>query len=426
MRGPVRILAVLAVPLLLAMTRAGTPAGPHPSSQYLYPVSLNEILTNGMSDIPEVRRMDEAVDSFMRVWDIRGASLAITRNDSLLYAKGYGWAEKERGRPMTPGTTLRLASVSKLITAIGIMVLQERGALNIQSPVFGPFGILNEFDDAITDDDYYLITVEHLLRHQGGFTRRYGDPMFSTLQVMRQFRLSTPPDAKTLTRKLVSLPLDFEPGTSQNYSNFGYLLLSMIIEKVSGMSYEAFIQENVLRKAGCFDFHIAGNYYRDRWEGETRYYPHKDCTPVPEFTGSGQEVNLCYGGNNITGTLGAGAWVGSSAELARLVASIDGDIRVPDILGFFSIYQMTQRLDDETFPLGWLDCKDDGEWTRTGSFTGTSALIKRYPDGTCWIFVTNTSTWVGPNFSKHVSGLFRSLRNRFSASLPEHDLFLAR
>ena len=88
MRGPVRILAVLAVPLLLAMTRAGTPAGPHPSSQYLYPVSLNEILTNGMSDIPEVRRMDEAVDSFMRVWDIRGASLAITRNDSLLYAKG--------------------------------------------------------------------------------------------------------------------------------------------------------------------------------------------------------------------------------------------------------------------------------------------------------------------------------------------------
>ena len=188
MRGPVRILAVLAVPLLLAMTRAGTPAGPHPSSQYLYPVSLNEILTNGMSDIPEVRRMDEAVDSFMRVWDIRGASLAITRNDSLLYAKGYGWAEKERGRPMTPGTTLRLASVSKLITAIGIMVLQERGALNIQSPVFGPLGILNEFDDAITDDDYYLITVEHLLRHQGGFTRRYGDPMFSTLQVMRQFR----------------------------------------------------------------------------------------------------------------------------------------------------------------------------------------------------------------------------------------------
>lgn len=370
--------------------------------------------------------MDEAVDSFMRVWDIRGASLAITRNDSLLYAKGYGWAEKERGRPMTPGTTLRLASVSKLITAIGIMVLQERGALNIQSPVFGPFGILNEFDDAITDDDYYLITVEHLLRHQGGFTRRYGDPMFSTLQVMRQFRLSTPPDAKTLTRKLVSLPLDFEPGTSQNYSNFGYLLLSMIIEKVSGMSYEAFIQENVLRKAGCFDFHIAGNYYRDRWEGETRYYPHKDCTPVPEFTGSGQEVNRCYGGNNITGTLGAGAWVGSSAELARLVASIDGDIRVPDILGFFSIYQMTQRLDDETFPLGWLDCKDDGEWTRTGSFTGTSALIKRYPDGTCWIFVTNTSTWVGPNFSKHVSGLFRSLRNRFSASLPEHDLFQAR
>lgn len=414
------------LPVIIAALLAASTAGMPPANQYLYPVSVNEILSNRHSEVPELQRMDTAVDSFLRAWDIRGASLSVMRNDSLLYAKGYGWADKERGKRMLPGTTLRLASVSKLITAVGIMVLQERGALNLQSPVFGPFGILDEYNDDIRDDNYYMITVENLLRHQGGFTRRYGDPVFSTPAVMRQFGLRQAPDARTLTHKLVTLPLDFEPGTSQSYSNFGYLLLSLIIEKVSGMSYEQFIQEEVLRKAGCFDFHIAGNYEIDRWKGEASYYPHKDCTDVPEFNGSGRLVNRCYGGNDITGASGAGAWVGSTPELARLVASIDGCMHIPDILNFFSIYQMTQRLDDETFPLGWLDCKDDGEWTRTGSFTGTAALVKRFPDGECWILVTNTSTWRGPNFAKETTALMRSLRARFSDRMPARDLFLVK
>ena len=137
-------------------------------------------------------------------------------------------------------------------------------------------------------------------------------------------------------------------------------------------------------------------------------------------------MDRCYGSNDITATQGAGAWVGSAVELSRFIASIDGCIYIPDILGFFSIYQMTQRLDDDTFPLGWLDCKDDGEWTRTGSFTGTAALIKRYPDGECWILVTNTSTWRGPGFSKETAGFFRSLRYRFSPLFPARDLFQAK
>ena len=147
---------------------------------------------------------------------------------------------------------------------------------------------------------------------------------------------------------------------------------------------------------------------------------------MPEYNGSGQLVSRCYGGNDVTGSSGAGAWVGSTPELAHLVAAIDGDFHIPDILGFFSVYQMTQRLDEETFPLGWLDCKDDGEWTRTGSFTGTSAIIKRFPDGACWILVTNTSTWRGSNFSKETGALLRNLRSRFAGRLPSRDLFQER
>lgn len=384
---------------------------------------LNPVITNRLSAVPALRPMDQKIDSFMRFWDIRGASLAIMRNDSLVYAKGYGWADKERGVRMQPGHILRMASVSKLITAIGIMVLQERGQLWLGQPVFGPFGILNEYDDDITDDNYFSITIEHLLRHQGGFTTDGGDPMFSTLSIMRRFGLSRPPTQETLVKKLVAQPLGFVPGEEQAYSNFGYLLLSMIIEKVSGQPYERFIQENVLEKAGCTDFHIARIYYGDRFPNEVKYYGHREEKPVLEYNGSGRQVVRAYGGNDLPTLSGAGAWVGSTVELARLVGAIDQRFAVPDIISPFSIWQMTQQNGADGYPLGWIDAKDTGEWTRTGSLSGTSALIKYYPDGECWIYITNTSTWKGSRFTKDTAELLEKLRRDFSPFLPEKDLF---
>ena len=88
------------------------PLPPEPS----YRDSLNYVITNDLSSLPG---LDHAIDSFMDFWSLHGVSLAITRHDSLLYAKGYG--EADAATPMTPGTTLRLASVSKLLTAVGIM-----------------------------------------------------------------------------------------------------------------------------------------------------------------------------------------------------------------------------------------------------------------------------------------------------------------
>ena len=379
---------------------------------------LNDRLTN---DLSRLRAMDAVVDSFMNVWSLRGVSLSIMRNDSLVYARGYGRADG--ARPMTPGTLLRMASVSKLLTAVGIMKLQERGKLVLDTPVFGPFGVLTEYDKYITDDNYYLITVEHLLRHQAGFTQQGGDPMFNTARMMREIGTSKAPTAEQLTRNLVRRPLAYLPGTTQEYSNFGYLLLSMVIEKLTGEPYEAWMQREVLAPAGCTDFHIGRNYYEDRFPGETRYFMHKEARPTNAFDGRGQ-VERCYGANDIHGLSGAGAWIGSTVELARFVASIDGIPAFPDQLSEFSVYQMTQRLSDDIYSLGWVDCTDYGEWTRTGSFSGTSALVKKFSDGECWILISNTSTWMGSRFSRETSALCRNLRRRFSARLPKRDLFL--
>ncbi len=425
-----RTTRIIATGLLATAILAGLATAVHawrrgqlPSRTVRPPVELNQTLDNAASDSLLPPGFNAKVLEYMRFWDLRGASLSIMRNDSLLIAKGYGKADE--GVSMEPWHILRLASVSKLVTAVGIMLLQEEGKLSLSDKVFGEEGLLGDstLNAVIRDTNYFKITVEDLLRHKGGFTRKGGDPMFSTRWIMMQNHLKTVPDQERLTRIMLAQPLDFEPGTWQDYSNFGYLLLSMIIERLEGVSYPDFIQSRVLKPCGCVDFQTAGNYYADKYPDEVRYYVQKDDAPVFEFNNSGKKVTRCYGGNNVAGLSGAGCWVASTPELALLVASIDGRGEVPDILKPESDAAMTEYFDPDTYSLGWNDTKPTGEWTRTGTFAGTSALVKYYPDGECWIFVTNTSTYKGPGLARHTAELFEELRASYSASLPSRNLF---
>ena len=386
-------------------------------------VYLNEVLCNDSSEFEELNGLDRKVEAYMRKWEMKGASLAITRNDSLLYAKGYGWADEECGIEMEPSHIMRMASVSKLITAVGIMVLQDEGSLNIKDTVFGPTGILNDtlFNSVIKDKNHHKITVEHLLRHQGGF---YRDPLFSSRDVKHQMQLDNPPTKEDFYRLVLSKRLSFAPGSWQRYSNFGYLLLSEIIEKASGMPYEEFIRTKVLAPAGCYDMHIGGNYYEDKLHNEVRYYTHNgDGKYIEDYSDNGQMVERCYGGNNIPLLSGAGAWCASPAEIARLVASIDGRAEVTDIISHEAFEQMTEYFDQETFSLGWNDTNPGKGWSRTGTLSGTCALVRQFPDGECWIMITNTSTYRGPGQARYTEALFKQCRELYSSKLPVRDMF---
>ena len=217
----------------LGVAALATGTGKHQEPEMKTPVNLNETLTNEMSDTSSLLGFDLKVRQYMNMWNLQGVSLSIMRNDSLLFAKGYGWADSKT--KMQPGHILRMASVSKLVTATGIMVLQERGELSLKSTVFGPDGILDDsvYNAAISDPLYYKITVEDLLRHKGGFSKKGGDPMFSTRWIMMQNHWKTVPTQEQLMELQLKRPLKFEPGTWQDYSNFGYLALSMVIEKIS-------------------------------------------------------------------------------------------------------------------------------------------------------------------------------------------------
>ena len=324
---------------------------------------------------------------------------------------------------MQPSHIMRMASVSKLITAVGIMVLQDRDSLSIKDTVFGPTGILNDslFTTVIKDRNYRKITVEHLLRHQGGF---YRDPLFSSRDVKHQLQLDNPPVKEDFYRLVLGRRLKFMPGTSQDYSNFGYLLLSEIIEKVSGMPYEEFIRTNVLAPAGCYDMHIGGNYYDDKLDNEVRYYTHNgDGKFIEDYTDNGVMVERCYGGNNIPLLSGAGAWCASPAEIARLVAAIDGRPEVADIISQEAFEQMTEYFDKATYSLGWNDTDPAKGWSRTGTLSGTCALVRQFPDGECWIMITNTSTYKGPSQARYTETLFKQCRELYSEKLPTRNLF---
>ena len=390
-------------------------------------VHINDSISNALTEGKEYHEMDSVIERYLKRWEINGAQLVITRNDSLLYARGFGMADKERGTRMEPNMLMRFASVSKLITAVGIMKLQEMKKLKLNEKVFGEKGILRDtvYNNSIKDKRYYDITVEQLLRHQAGFNNYAGDPVSSTRYIMMQNHLTTPPDHPTLLKILLKRHLGYTPGEGKCYSNLGYMILSMIIEKKSGMKYENFMQKYVLRPAGCYDMHIAGTYLKDRRPNETKYYMHGGSIPVYEYNNSGRLVEKCYGDTDLPRLSGAGAWCGSTAELSRFIASIDGLPHVKDILSKKSIEFMTREQADHQYSIGWnYTPKSDKPWIRTGSLAGTSAIVLKYPDNQCWILITNTSTWKGHGFSNDTMAFFEKLRKKYMANMPKKDLFL--
>ncbi|GAH01144.1 unnamed protein product, partial [marine sediment metagenome] len=134
-------------------------------------VPFSLLLDNQYSDFEGTENIDREVNAFIKRWKIEGASLAVTKNERLVYAKGFGTANKQTGEEVKPGHLFRIASVSKLITAVAIMRLYEEGQLELDDPVFGESGILNDsvFVNYV-DPRVEEITVRHLLNHTAGWS----------------------------------------------------------------------------------------------------------------------------------------------------------------------------------------------------------------------------------------------------------------
>ncbi len=386
---------------------------------------LNDSLSNAISDLPTTEKMEKYIKRWMARNNIRGASLAVMRNEKLIYCKGFGWADQEQEKEAEVGDIYRIASASKLITAVGIMKLCDEGKLTLDSKVFGEEGILNQFTD-IRDKRAKNITVRHLLNHTSGFSRRMGDPMFHIAEIIEWEELSTTPTADELIAFQLDMKLRDNPGGAAQYSNIGYLVLSRIIEQVSGMGYEEYLQSHVLWPAGCYDMHIARNYYKDRYPSEVKYYGHDPNDRIKSYDGTGAMRPREYGGNDITGLQGAGAWVSSAVEMMRLVASIDGKPGVPDILSKESVAQMRNITRKGDYALGWARYNaQNGSLIRTGTMSGTCAYIDHRDNGISYVFLTNTSHYRGASFTNSIGQMIRDAMTRVEEWPQDRDMFVS-
>jgi len=415
------IITIIGLILIIKTIYTSSVNGDSPLREVL-PVAINHLLSNELSNLPEAKNLDLQIERFMWEWQIKGASIAIMKNEKLIYTKGYGWADEEDSVRTDVKHVFRIASLSKLITATTIMKMVEDGLVELHSKPFQYGGILDlpQFKN-IKDIRVRSITIEDLLRHRGGFTLRGGDPLFNTLIVKERMNLDFAPTANNVIEYALSRNLGFEPGKGTRYSNLGYLILSRIIEEISGKSYEEYVQENILYPSGIYDMHIAKNLYSQKYPNEVRYYEPENEEAVESFDGSGVLRPRCYGGNNIEGLLGAGAWVSSPSELLLFVASIDGKPEIPDIISKKSIDIMTTNAPGIS-PIGWAKINNEGDWSRTGTLSGTSALLKYQRDGISWVFITNTSSWKGSRFPIKIEGLLNKVLQKITI-WPDRDLF---
>ena len=193
-------------------------------------VPFSLLLDNQYSDYEETGIIDRQVTSFIKRWRIQGASLAITKNERLVYAKGFGIANSETGEEVKPGHLFRIASVSKLITAVAIMHLYEKGNVDLDETVFGEYGILNDtIFRSFRDKRIEHITVRHLLNHTAGWSRYSGDPIFNSLYIARKMDVKAPASFDDILQFTLSRQLNYKPGTRYSYSNLGYAILGEII-----------------------------------------------------------------------------------------------------------------------------------------------------------------------------------------------------
>lgn len=355
-------------------------------------------------------------------WQVSGGTLALVRQGRLVYRQGYGQADSSVATQ--PQHLFRIASLSKPITALAILKLRQQGRLKLQDKVFGPRGLLPYAAYPFTDRRLLDLTVQHLLQHTGGWDRHLnigGDPMFNPVHIAREMGVPAPADAATIIRYVLRKPLDFAPGSRYAYSNFGYALLGRLIEQLSGTSYEAYVQEQVLYPAGILGMRLARNGYADKEAAEVRYFEDPGSGRVPSFLDPGQLVPWPYGAFNIEAMDAHGGWIATAEDLARLLAALDGLPRRADLFPE-DVLQLLQSGSGPNpgYGLGWMINPRGARW-HTGSLPGTSAMMAQLPSGTCWVLLFNGRHDSEAYFEELDQLMWRALP--LIQHWPDHDLF---
>ena len=338
--------------------------------------------------------IDSKINAYMQQQSIPGLSIAIVKNERLVYAEGFGQADTTTHASVTPTSLFRIASISKPVTAVAVMELVEAGKLGLDDAVFGQGAILGTtYGTKPYSAEVKSITVRHLLSHTSGWSNAGGDPMFMNLG-MNQTQL--------IGWVLDNRPLANGPGKAYEYLNFGFCVLGRVIEKRSGQVYDAFVKQAVLTKSGITRMRIGANTQSGKAPGEVTYY------------GSNPYALQCDRMD------AHGGWIATPTDLLRMMVRVDGFTTKADILSPTDEGSMnTGSTANPGYGAGWII--DPAYRGHNGAMDGTIGFLVRRNDGFSFAVLANTRP-AGDGFCFTLKGVLDSICTSVSA-WPSYDLF---
>ena len=252
------------------------------------------MLTVAPATAQDSARMETVIRADVDRGDFMGAILVV-KDGVVLLDRGYGSANLEWKIPNDGDTRFRLGSVTKQFTAASILLLAERGKLNLDAP------IKVWFPDAQAAWD--KITIRHLLTHSSGIPNLTSFDDYEKLKTL-------PVTLDALIGRFRDKPLDFQPGEKWRYSNSGFIVLTAIVEKASGQSYANFVTDNLFKPLGMAD---------TGYDSHAAVIPHRASGYAPGANGM---VNADY--IDMTIPQGAGALYSTTQDLLKWETGLYG------------------------------------------------------------------------------------------------------
>ncbi len=273
---------------------------------------------------PERRAMLAALDSYADAHDVPTFLATVNPPDGARFSVGRGFLDRSGDRPIEPDALFRIASLSKPITAAATRHLVAETEHTLADP-FLPLVDVEAPAGEVRDSRLADATIRDLLTHQAGWDRiETFDPIFAPWRVVRELGIAPPPTARDYARFVLDRPLQFAPGTRRQYANVGYLFLGLLIEAISGKSYQSFVAETVFDRAGIDPSDFQPGRTRPAWrpERETWYAAAFVCPDItsPEYL---RLVRCPNGGFPEEAMTALGGHVATPAAYDRFMAVYD-------------------------------------------------------------------------------------------------------
>ncbi|WP_299156944.1 serine hydrolase domain-containing protein [uncultured Tenacibaculum sp.] len=336
------------------------------------------------NSIKELKKnINQVFESYVHYNRFTG-NVLISQNNKIIYKKSFGYANIENHKKNTKNSIFNIASVTKPLTAVGIMKLVDAGKLSLETSI-------NTFFPNFIPDFSKDITIRHLLNHSSGMQANIGridDEGNGLMPGKNTIALND------LLKIFKDSKLKFKPGKGYEYNNFGYSLLAYIIEKVSGQTYAEYMKQAVFTPANMKNT-TADNFKFIR----KRAFPHTGLG-MNEFKKFSYPLLFSW-------VIGAGNIQSTTGDLYKFMEALEnGKLLKPASVEKLYSYTQSRGVNNSKYGLGWrIESKRNEKWiNHTGLLPGFTSLIGSLPKRNIKIIILSNATTTNLNTESTFAG----------------------